>query len=237
MMPIGDVEEFPMVTPYVTWALIVVNVAVLFMVQPIIPEVMDVSLIPSDVRAFYDRFAVIPAVVSAGGNLSSVVTAMFLHGGIMHLFGNMLYLWIFGDNVEHAFGHVPFLAFYLASGVAATVVQVALFPGSEVWNLGASGAIAGVLGAYILLFPHSLVNVLVGYSRVRMPALLAIGAWFALQFLSGASQLGNASAAETGGVAFWAHIGGFVAGLALAIAFGGRARARAMGEPIRIGRR
>jgi len=237
MMPIGDVDEFPMITPFVTWALIAINVAVLFLVQPAIPAVADIALIPPDVRAFYDRFAIIPAVVASGQNLTSVLSAMFLHGGILHLFGNMLYLWIFGDNVEHAFGHVRFLAFYLVSGVAATAAQVLLFPDATIWNLGASGAIAGVLGAYLLLYPRSRVNVLVVRSVVQMPAMLVIGAWFALQFFSGANQLANASAADAGGVAFWAHIGGFVAGLALAAAFGGRARARAMGQPIAVARR
>jgi len=237
MMPIGDVEEFPMITPIVTWALIALNAAVYFLVQPAIPDVPDLARVPEAVRRFYDNFAVIPAVVAGGGNPLSVLTAMFLHGGVLHLAGNMLYLWIFGDNVEHAFGHWAYLAFYLLAGVAATAVQVVLFPSSTIWNLGASGAIAGVLGAYVLLYPRSLVNLLVGRSIVRVPAMLAIGGWFVLQFLSGASQLATAATADVGGVAFWAHIGGFVAGLGMALLAGGRARARAMGEPIAVGRR
>jgi membrane associated rhomboid family serine protease len=226
-----------MITPVVTWALIALNVAIYFLVQPAIPNVPDLAQVPEAIRGFYDRFAVIPAVVAGGGNPLSVLTAMFLHGGVLHLAGNMLYLWIFGDNVEHAFGHWAYLAFYLLAGIAATVVQVVLFPSSTIWNLGASGAIAGVLGAYVLLYPRSLVNVLVGRSIVRVPSLLAIGAWFALQFFSGASQLATAATADVGGVAFWAHIGGFLAGLGMALLAGGRARARAMGEPIAVGRR
>jgi len=227
MFPIGDVKEYPMITPYVTWALIAVNVFVYLFVQPAIPPVTDLSQLPSGVVDFYDAFAVVPAAVVAGENWLSVLTAMFLHGGFLHLGGNMLYLWIFGDNVEHAFGHRKYLAFYLATGVAATLVQVMLFPDSTVWNLGASGAIAGVLGAYLVIFPNSQVNVLVGRMITRMPAFIVIGLWFALQFASGASQLVEASAGgEGGGVAFWAHVGGFVAGAGLALALGGRRRAR-----------
>lgn len=224
MFPIGDVEEHPMITPYVTWALIAINVIV-FVLQPAIPAVTDVSQIPPAIRDFYDTFAVVPARVAAGENWLSMLTAMFMHGSWMHLGGNMLYLWIFGDNVEHAFGRGRYLVFYLFAGFIATLVQVWLFADSLIWNLGASGAIAGVLGAYMVLFPKSLVNVLVGRSIVRMPALIVIGVWFGLQFLSGASQLVMTSTSGEGGVAFWAHIGGFVAGVVLALLFGGRRKA------------
>ncbi len=225
MMPIGDVEEHPMITPFVTWALIAINVIV-FVLQPSIPAVTDLSQIPAAIRDFYDTFAVVPARIAEGDNWLSLVTAMFLHGGWMHLAGNMLYLWIFGDNVEHAFGHVRYLLFYLVAGLVATLVQVWLFADSLIWNLGASGAIAGVLGAYMVLFPKSLVNVLVGRSIVHMPALIVIGVWFGLQFLSGANQLAMANAGSaSGGVAFWAHIGGFVAGVVLAMVLGGRRKA------------
>jgi membrane associated rhomboid family serine protease len=218
-MPISDVEERAMVSPVVTIGLIAVNVLVFFLQPAIPPDAAGLADIPD----FYRRYAVVPAVVAGGGNLASVFTAMFLHGNLLHLVGNMLYLWIFGDNVEDRLGHLPYLAFYLLSGVVATAVQVWLFPSSMVPNLGASGAIAGVLGAYLVLFPRAQINVLMGYyGMTRMSALVVLGLWFVLQLFSGGSQLGSAAAAETGGVAFWAHIGGFVAGAAMALLVRGR---------------
>ncbi|HEY8225773.1 MAG TPA: rhomboid family intramembrane serine protease [Pyrinomonadaceae bacterium] len=145
---------------------------------------------------------------------------MFMHGGWLHLGGNMLYLWIFGDNVEDRFGHAKFGLFYLLCGIAATVAQVAVSMGSNVPNLGASGAIAGVLAGYIILFPRGQVRVLMGRGVVPMPALIVIGLWIVLQFISGIGSI--TQSAETGGVAYMAHIGGFVAGLALTFLFGGR---------------
>ena len=145
---------------------------------------------------------------------------MFLHGGWSHILGNMLYLWIFGDNVEDRFGHAKFLLFYLLCGIAATFAQVLFSAGSNVPNLGASGAIAGVLAAYIVLFPRGQVKVLMGRGVVPMPALVVIGLWIVLQFISGIGSI--AQTAETGGVAYMAHIGGFVAGLVLTFVFGGR---------------
>jgi membrane associated rhomboid family serine protease len=138
---------------------------------------------------------------------------MFMHAGWLHLGGNMLYLWIFGDNVEDSFGHVKFLIFYLLCGIAATLAQLAFSTGSNVPNLGASGAIAGVLGAYILLFPRGQVKVLMGRGVIPMPALVVIGFWIVLQFVSGIGSITNS--AETGGVAYMAHIGGFLAGIIL----------------------
>jgi membrane associated rhomboid family serine protease len=133
----------------------------------------------------------------------------------------MLYLWIFGDNVEDRFGHINFTIFYLLSGLAATFAQLAFSSGSNVPNVGASGAIAGVLGAYILLFPQGKVRVLQGQQVIQVPALIVIGIWIVLQFFSGIGSISNA--AQTGGVAFMAHIGGFVAGFALTFLFrGGR---------------
>jgi membrane associated rhomboid family serine protease len=131
----------------------------------------------------------------------------------------MLYLWIFGDNVEDRFGHVKFSIFYLLCGVAATFAQLAFSTGSNVPNLGASGAIAGVLGAYILLFPQRKVKVLMGRSVVPMPALVVIGLWIVLQFFSGIGSIANT--ADTGGVAYMAHIGGFIAGFVLTFLFRG----------------
>jgi membrane associated rhomboid family serine protease len=138
---------------------------------------------------------------------------MFMHAGWVHLLGNMLYLWIFGDNVEDSFGNVKFLLFYLLCGIAATFAQLAFSAGSNVPNLGASGAIAGVLGAYILLFPRGQVKVLMGRGVIPMPAQVVIGLWIVLQFVSGFGSI--SSSTETGGVAYMAHIGGFLAGVVL----------------------
>ena len=142
-----------------------------------------------------------------------------MHGGWLHLGGNMLYLWIFGDNVEDRFGHLQFLLFYLLVGIAATLAQYFMAPHSSVPDLGASGAIAGVLGAYILMFPQARVNVLLGTQMVAMPALIVIGLWIALQLFSEIGTFANAS--EGGGVAYMAHIGGFLAGFLLTFLFRG----------------
>ena len=131
----------------------------------------------------------------------------------------MLYLWIFGDNVEDRFGHIKFIIFYLLCGLAATFAQLAFSLGSNVPNLGASGAIAGVLGAYILLFPQQQVRVLLGMQVIKMPALIVIGMWIVLQFFSGIGSIANT--AQTGGVAYMAHIGGFLAGFVLTFLFRG----------------
>lgn len=146
----------------------------------------------------------------------TVLSAMFMHGSLSHLLGNLLYLWIFGDNVEHRFGHRLFLLFYLVSGVAATLAQVALDPMSIVPTLGASGAISGVLGAYIVLFPRNRVHALLFFWVISIPAVVAIGVWIAIQFLEGWSFL-QGPGASGGGVAYGAHIGGFAAGILLGI--------------------
>jgi membrane associated rhomboid family serine protease len=143
----------------------------------------------------------------------TLFTSMFMHAGWVHLGGNMLYLWIFGDNVEDRFGHTKFTIFYLLCGIAATFAQLAFSLGSNIPNLGASGAIAGVLGAYILMFPQGRVSVLQGRQVIQVPALIVIGLWIVLQFFSGIGSI--ATSAETGGVAYMAHIGGFVAGFVL----------------------
>jgi membrane associated rhomboid family serine protease len=146
---------------------------------------------------------------------------MFMHGGWMHLGGNMLYLWIFGDNVEDRFGSVRFLLFYLAAGLVATFAQYAVNPASAIPNVGASGAIAGVLGAYLLMFPKARVNVLLGRQVVAMPAFIVLGFWVALQLVSGVGSIADTAQTEQGGVAYMAHVGGFIAGLFLGVAMGG----------------
>jgi Uncharacterized membrane protein (homolog of Drosophila rhomboid) len=146
------------------------------------------------------------------------VTSLFLHGGWFHLIGNMLYLWIFGNNVEDRMGHVGFLLFYLLCGIAASLAEVFLKPGSALPTIGASGAIAGVLGAYFLLYPKAKVILLIPvflffFFTVQVPAVVVLGLWFVMQLFSGVSQLGIST--ESGGVAYWAHAGGFIAGMVL----------------------
>lgn len=202
MFPIGDDDSSRRTAPVVTYALIALNLLFFF-----------VEL--SGGEAFIQQWSVVPRRLLANpiADLPTIFTSMFMHAGWLHLGGNMLYLWIFGDNVEDNFGHLKFLVFYLACGIAATLAQLAFSAGSNVPNLGASGAIAGVLGAYILLFPRGQVRVLMGRGVIPMPALVVIGLWIVLQLVSGVGSITQSS--ETGGVAYMAHIGGFVAGLAL----------------------
>ena len=209
MFPIGDDDSAERTVPVVTYALIALNVLVFFLEL-------------SGGEPFIERWSVVPRRLTQnpGGDFITVFTSMFMHGGWLHLAGNMLYLWIFGDNVEDRFGHAKFTLFYLICGIAATFAQVAVSAGSNIPNLGASGAIAGVLGAYLILFPRGQVRVLMGRGVVPMPALVVIGMWIVLQFINGVGSI--TQSAETGGVAYMAHIGGFVAGLALTFLFGGR---------------
>jgi membrane associated rhomboid family serine protease len=210
MFPIGDDDSDRRTFPAVTYALIALNVLFFF-----------VELSGGD--AFIERWAFVPARFLANpiADLLTLFTAMFMHAGWVHLGGNMLYLWIFGDNVEDRFGHVKFIIFYVLCGLAATFAQLAFSLGSHVPNLGASGAIAGVLGAYILLFPQGRVKVLQGRRVIQVPALIVIGLWIVLQLFSGIGSVASA-AGDTGGVAYMAHIGGFVAGFVLTFLFRGR---------------
>ena len=206
MFPIGDDDTSRRTTPVVTYALIALNLLFFF-----------VELSGGD--PFIQQWSVVPRRLLANptADFPTIFTSMFMHAGWLHLGGNMLYLWIFGDNVEDSFGHLKFLIFYLLCGIAATAAQLAFSAGSNVPNLGASGAIAGVLGAYILLFPRGQVKVLMGRGVIPMPALVVIGLWIVLQFVSGIGSISNT--AETGGVAYMAHIGGFVAGFVLTFLF------------------
>jgi membrane associated rhomboid family serine protease len=213
MLPIGDDNSARRITPLVTYALIAANLAMFLMeLQSGNDFIMKWAFVPS-------RFLANP-----GADFLTLFTSMFMHAGWAHLAGNMLYLWIFGDNVEDRFGHVGFLVFYVLCGLAATATQLAFTINSAIPNLGASGAIAGVLGAYILLFPKASVRVLQGQRVVPVPALIVIGFWFVLQLFSGFGSI--ASASTTGGVAYMAHIGGFVAGFLLTFLFRGGSRAR-----------
>jgi membrane associated rhomboid family serine protease len=230
LIPIGDDDRELYRPSLVTKALLLINAAVFFLLQGASSE-----------NAFTYGWAAIPYELTTGIDLTGIhqilvdgtvaniphapgptpiwltaLSAMFMHGGFGHLFGNLLYLWIFGDNVEHRFGHRVFLAFYLVSGLVATAAQVALAPESVIPTLGASGAISGVLGAYLVLFPRNRVHALLFVWVISIPAVVAIGLWIALQLMSGWSSLVLPGAAA-GGVAYGAHIGGFLAGVVMAL--------------------
>jgi len=219
MIPLRDsvaVQRWPVVT----WLLIGINVWVF----------LNELLLGPELEAFIRTWAFIPARYFAlselnpgdwAGRYLPIFTSMFLHGGWLHLLGNMVYLWIFGDNVEDRLGHVRYLIFYLATGLGAALVHAHLAPDSTLPTVGASGAISGVLGAYFVLFPHARVYTLVPFvfvflGVVEIPAAVYLGFWFAMQVLSGAAGLAAQVDADGGGVAWWAHIGGFVMGMAVA---------------------
>jgi len=208
LIPIRD--DIPSrTTPWVKIAFIAISVAAFLYVNSLTSE--------GSVRAFYMTFGAVPAALTGSDPAYlTVLTSMFLHGGWGHLLGNMWYLWIFGNNVEDAMGHGAFAAFYLLCGISATAAQVLIDPASRVPMVGASGAIAGVLGAYLVLYPAArvlaVVPIWVFIRFVEVPAILFLVLWFLLQLFLGVSALG---VQQEGGVAFWAHVGGFVAGLVL----------------------
>lgn len=216
MLPIGDDNSTRRRFPVVTYSLIALNILV-FVVELLSGE------------AFIIRWAFVPSrfLANPGGEFLTLFSSMFMHAGWVHLISNMLYLWIFGDNVEDRFGHVKFILFYLLCGLTATFAQLAFNTGDSLPNLGASGAIAGILGAYILLFPRGQISVLQGQGVIKVSALIVIGLWFVLQFFSGIASI--ADTAQTGGVAFIAHIGGFIAGLVLTLLLRGRTAPRLAG--------
>lgn len=196
-------------TPFVCYLLIAVNVAVFLAYWLTIQDERALN------RFFY-TWGLVPRFVMEGAQWHTVITSMFLHGGWMHIIGNMLFLWVFGDNLEDQMGHLSFLGFYLVCGAAAAALQIAAEPASIVPMVGASGAIAGVLGGYLLLFPKARVDVLIFllvFVRViPIPAWIVLGVWFGTQLFSGFT-----TPTDGGGVAYWAHAGGFVAGLVLAV--------------------
>lgn len=206
MIPLEDDNSLRKTIPIVTYTLIALNF-IFFLAELASGEefVMKWAFVPR-------RFSADPLTDSP-----TLFTSMFMHAGWLHLASNMLYLWIFGDNVEDRLGKIKYLCLYLLSGIAATFAQYFFYPHSDLPNVGASGAIAGVLGAYLLFFPGQKINVLLGRSIVAMQSIIVIGLWFFLQFVSGVGSL--YSTQETGGVAYMAHIGGFLAGLAVAFGF------------------
>lgn len=220
MMPIRDINPTHRTT-YVTVTLIALNVGV-YLIQLFFQAT-------GQLNQFVYTYAVIPYELTQGVDLPppslqpavlTVFTAMFMHGGLFHIFGNMLYLWIFGNNIEDNMGHARFLVFYLLCGIAATGAQVAISPTSRIPNIGASGAIAGVLGAYLILHPRAQVETILWLGWfiriVRLPAVLVLSFWIIIQFFQGVASLGMP---DMGGVAWFAHIGGFVAGLLLVNVF------------------
>lgn len=212
MIPIRDQIPTRSV-PVINYLLIAANLVV-FVIQ---------WLAGSNEQALVYEFALIPSSFVSSlslGDITDIFTSMFMHAGLAHIGGNMLYLWIFGDNVEDSMGHSKFFLFYLIGGVVASLTHILTNPGSQIPTVGASGAIAAVLGAYLVLYPQSKVLTIIPLGFfIRMtlvPASIVLGLWFVLQFFSGVLSLGSA---DVGGVAFWAHIGGFLAGVVMAKLF------------------
>lgn len=214
MIPVRD-ENPTKRKPFVTIALIVANIAVYFYQLFLLGEEGTINI--------YLNYGAIPAVLvfdffalpDLPVSWITLVTSMFLHGGLLHLAGNMLYLWIFGNNIEDTLGHVRFILFYLLSGIVAALVHALIFSNSLVPMVGASGAISGILGAYVILYPRKrivvLIWLLIFIKFVRVPAVIVLGIWFLLQINGGFANLTG----EDQGIAFFAHIGGFVAGIGL----------------------
>jgi membrane associated rhomboid family serine protease len=213
VFPIDDQEVSGAGPGYVTWGLVILNVLVF---------IFTLSLSRAGQEAFIQQFGVVPARILQGENLLSLITSLFLHGGFLHIIGNMLFLWVFGDNVEAILGHFGYLVFYLIGGLAANGAHILINPQSTLPTIGASGSVAAVLGAYLVMFPRSKVKALVFLgifvTVTRVSALIFIGLWIGLQFLYGFASLG-VQTAQSGGVAFFAHIGGFILGILAGFVF------------------
>ena len=225
MIPISDAPGVRRTFPIVNILIILANIVVFIFVELTQPSeraleqlIMAAGVIPTEIISGRD----LPPLAPLGNVYLTLLTAIFLHGGFLHLAGNMLYLWVFGDNVEDTFGHLGYTVFYLVCGVLAGLTHIVANAQSSVPSIGASGAIAGVLGAYLIMFPHASIRTLVFLgpfiTMPRLSAVLLIGFWFVLQLFSGVASLG-VRAEQTSGVAFWAHVGGFVAGVVLAALF------------------
>jgi membrane associated rhomboid family serine protease len=237
VLPLGDDNEPGRGLAVATLAIIAINVAVFVLLQlgsdaftygySVVPREITtgVDLIGRQVVVLDGQRVAIPEAPGPTPIYLTLLTAMFLHGGWLHLGGNMLFLWVFGDNVEHALGAIPYVVFYIVAGVVASFAQIWLEPGSIIPTLGASGAISGILGAYLVLFPSNRVRVLAWYWVVAVPAVVVIGMWALLQFFYGFASI--AETQQTGGVAYMAHVGGFISGVVAALV------ARSMG----VGRR
>ncbi|MBV9868140.1 MAG: rhomboid family intramembrane serine protease [Abitibacteriaceae bacterium] len=232
LMPLGDENEDRLSTPYVTYFLIAINIGVFIFLQgagandqftygySVIPyEIISGRDIVTPIQTGFGSHNVIPEAPGPMPIYLTILTAMFMHGSWMHLLGNMLYMWIFGDNVEDALGHAKFLAFYLLCGLGATFAHIGatlMFHQDTLMpSLGASGAIAGVLGGYIVMYPTRRVRVLLGYFLVDLPAFIVIGFWIITQIVSGVGSIARTEQTSGGGVAYFAHIGGVLTGVLL----------------------
>jgi membrane associated rhomboid family serine protease len=228
LFPISDDDREIDSPALVTYAILFANIA-MFLVQMSNPAfTYGWSVIPKEIVTGTDLIEPQLLEIPGQGTVEipqapgppiiwlTLLSAMFMHGGFGHIAGNMLYLWIFGNNVEHRFGHVWFLTFYLVSGLVSSLAQIVVGPGSVIPNLGASGAIAGVMGAYLVLFPYNRVNAVFLYHIITVPAILVLGMWIAMQFFSGVGSIADTSV-SAGGVAYMAHIGGFLAGVAVGL--------------------
>lgn len=226
MFPIGDDNSDRVITPYVNYAIIGVNILVFVLLQQFgSNEQFDYAyaLVPKEITTGTDISGVQNITNSAGQVLGQIplfksslpvyfnfLSSMFMHGGFSHIFGNMLFLWIFGDNIENLIGHVRYGIFYIVCGIAAALAQIIMGPDSVIPMLGASGAISGVLGAYMLLFPTRRVRALIFQIYTTVPAYVALGLWIGYQII-----IGYLTPSDSGGVAYAAHIGGFIAGVVL----------------------
>jgi membrane associated rhomboid family serine protease len=209
VFPLADENIGRRIRPVVNYALIAANV--------LVHLALTVALAPAAAFPFFVEWGVQPREIVRLVEWETLLSSMFLHGSWAHLLGNMLYLHVFGDNIEDAMGHGRYLAFFLLTGLAASLAQIAIDPASGVPLIGASGAVSGVLGAYVVLFPHGKVRTLILFVFVRLlPAWVLLGLWFVMQLASAATGFGRPGA---GGVAFMAHVGGFVAGALLARIF------------------
>jgi membrane associated rhomboid family serine protease len=228
LFPISDDDREVSSPSIVTYGLVIANI-ILFLVQMSNPSfTYGWSVIPREITTGIDLVEPQQMEVAGEGVVQipqapgppiiwlTLLSSMFMHGGFGHISGNMLYLWIFGNNVENRFGHTWFLVFYLLAGLVGSFAQIFLSPNSVIPNLGASGAIAGVMGAYMVLFPYNRVNAVFLYNVITVPAILVLGMWIAMQFVSGYGSIA-ATSSSVGGVAYMAHVGGFVAGASAAI--------------------
>jgi membrane associated rhomboid family serine protease len=228
LFPISDDDRLVDSPAFVTYAIFALNIG-MFLIQMANPSfTYGWSVIPKEITTGVDyveplqielpdrQIVEVPQAPGPPIIYLTLLTAMFMHGGFGHIAGNMLYLWIFGNNVEHRFGHWWFLLFYLSAGLVSNFAQIAVGPNSVIPNLGASGAIAGVMGAYVVLFPYNRVNSVVFYHVISVPAIVVLGMWIATQFVSGYGSIA-ATSTSTGGVAYMAHIGGFATGAVVAL--------------------
>ena len=212
IFPIGDDNIEGGHKPIVSYSLIAINVAIF---------IFQLTLSAPQIEVFLNEFGILPGEISQGEDLFTLMSSMFLHGGLMHLLGNMLFLWIFADNIEAVVGSTLFTLFYLFGGLFASAVHIFTDLDSMVPTVGASGAISAVMGTYLVMFPKSRIKIIfiLFFKKFYLPAIAFLGFWFAQQLFSGIGSFSPGNAEEGGGVAWWAHIGGFVYGLILGFIF------------------